>query len=75
MIFAEDGWVSARDPSKKDVYLFAYGLGRFLDGWTAPQLSSPADYRAALKAFYMVSGKTPLIPRWALGNWWSRYCK
>lgn len=28
-----------------------------------------------MKAFYDLSGKTPLIPRWALGNWWSRYCE
>jgi alpha-glucosidase (family GH31 glycosyl hydrolase) len=59
MLFTSDGWVAARDGGKSDLYLFAYGL----------------DYRAALKAFYTVSGKTPLVPRWALGNWWSRYCE
>ena len=31
------------------------------------------DYRSAVKALYMITGKTPLIPRFALGNWWSRY--
>jgi alpha-glucosidase (family GH31 glycosyl hydrolase) len=40
-----------------DGYLFAYGK----------------DYRAAVKAFYTLSGYQPLLPRWALGNWWSRY--
>ena len=40
-----------------DQYWFAYG----------------ADYRAALRDFYRLSGATPLIPRYALGNWWSRY--
>lgn len=59
MLFTEDGWVAGRDAGKSDIYLFAYGL----------------DYRGALNAFYTVSGKTPLIPRWALGNWWSRYCE
>jgi len=59
MLFSQDGWVASRDEGASDVYLFAYGL----------------DYRAALKAFYAVSGKAPLIPRWALGNWWSRYCE
>jgi len=59
MLFEQDGWVAARQEGTSDVYLFAYGL----------------DYRAALKAFYTVSGKAPLIPRWALGNWWSRYCE
>ncbi len=40
-----------------DEYVFAYGN----------------DYRSAVKALYMITGKTPLIPRFALGNWWSRY--
>lgn len=72
MLFTEDGWVAGRDPAKKDIYLFAYGLGRPQSIYS--HLLTP-DHRAALKAFYMVSGKTPLIPRWALGNWWSRYCE
>ena len=41
-----------------DKYVFAFGK----------------DYRAAVKAFYAIEGATPLIPRFALGNWWSRYC-
>ena len=40
-----------------DVYVFAYGH----------------DYAGALHAFYAVSGRTPVLPRWVLGNWWSRY--
>jgi alpha-glucosidase (family GH31 glycosyl hydrolase) len=59
MLFTEDGWVAPRDKSKADVYLFAYGV----------------DYREALKTFFTVSGAPPLIPRWSLGNWWSRYCE
>ncbi len=31
------------------------------------------DYKQALKALYELSGHTPLLPRHALGNWWSRY--
>lgn len=41
----------------KDLYYFAYGK----------------NYRQAIKAFYKLSGDVPLIPRYALGNWWSRY--
>ena len=41
----------------KDYYVFAYGK----------------DYRAAMQAFYMISSPTPLVPRFALGVWWSRY--
>lgn len=44
-------------PKTEDYYVFAYGK----------------DYRAAVNAFYAVSGKTPIVPRYALGNWWSRY--
>ncbi|GAB7346945.1 hypothetical protein MBLNU459_g2006t2 [Dothideomycetes sp. NU459] len=58
MLFTDDGWVSGRRPGHRiDGYLFAYGL----------------DYKAAAKAFYSLSGSQPLLPRWSLGNWWSRY--
>lgn len=40
-----------------DGYLFIYGL----------------DYQRELQDFYKLTGPTPLIPRFALGNWWSRY--
>lgn len=53
----EDGWISQRKKGNLDLYYFAYGN----------------DYKSGLRDFYKVSGKTPLIPRYALGNWWSRY--
>jgi alpha-glucosidase (family GH31 glycosyl hydrolase) len=56
-LFEEDGWVSPRDGKDVDLYVFAYGH----------------DYAAALQAFHAVSGRPPVLPRWALGNWWSRY--
>lgn len=56
-LFEDDGWVAPRDGSRTDIYVFAYGH----------------DYSAALAAFYAVSGSQPVLPRWALGNWWSRY--
>ena len=31
------------------------------------------DYRKQLQTFYKITGPVPLIPRFALGNWWSRY--
>jgi alpha-glucosidase (family GH31 glycosyl hydrolase) len=56
--FVFDGdWVAPRDGSRTDLYVFAFGL----------------DHRAAIDAFHAVSGPVPLLPRWALGNWWSRY--
>ena len=56
-LFEEDGWFSPRGEGRIDVYVFAYGH----------------DYADALRAFYAVSGAQPVLPRWALGNWWSRY--
>lgn len=46
-------------PDKKhtDLYYFAYGN----------------DYRACIYDFYRLTGFTPLIPKYTLGNWWSRY--
>jgi alpha-glucosidase (family GH31 glycosyl hydrolase) len=58
MLFDNEQWVATRRPGDRiDGYLFAYGH----------------DYAEALKAFYALSGPQPLLPRWALGNWWSRY--
>ncbi|HEY7813827.1 MAG TPA: TIM-barrel domain-containing protein, partial [Nakamurella sp.] len=52
-----DGWVGVRERGRIDLYVFAYGL----------------DHTAALDAFAALSGRPPLLPRWTLGNWWSRY--
>lgn len=59
MMFSDDGFVAARrgGEGRIDGYLFAYGH----------------DYAGAVKALYLLSGNQPLLPRWALGNWWSRY--
>ncbi|WP_395728239.1 TIM-barrel domain-containing protein [Nakamurella sp.] len=57
LLLDADGWVAPRPPGRTDLYLFAYGH----------------DYPAAVQAFYAVSGHPPVLPRWALGNWWSRY--
>jgi len=58
MLFDGGGWVTGRVAGDRiDGYLFAYGH----------------DYRTAIRDFYRISGSTPLLPRWALGNWWSRF--
>ncbi|HEY0167290.1 MAG TPA: TIM-barrel domain-containing protein [Jatrophihabitans sp.] len=56
-VLNSDGWVSPRPGDAEDLYVFAYGR----------------DYPQALRALYALSGGQPLLPRWALGNWWSRY--
>ncbi|KAJ4266279.1 hypothetical protein NW762_004263 [Fusarium torreyae] len=58
MLFESNGLAAPRRPGDRiDGYLFSYGY----------------DYKAAMKSFFAISGKQPLLPRWALGNWWSRY--
>ncbi|MGI6107842.1 MAG: TIM-barrel domain-containing protein [Lachnospiraceae bacterium] len=54
-----DGTVSSRPVGNLDLYFFGYGH-RFHEG---------------LRDFYRLTGRPPLIPRFALGNWWSRYYK
>jgi alpha-glucosidase (family GH31 glycosyl hydrolase) len=57
LLWDADGWVSPRNGERPDLYVFAYGR----------------DHAEAVRALYAVSGRTPVLPRWALGNWWSRY--
>ena len=57
LTLGEDGQVKLERGEGSDEYVFAYGT----------------DFRGALKALYMITGMTPLVPRYALGNWWSRY--
>ena len=52
-------WVQPRAEGIEDLYFFGYGH----------------DYAGCVRDFYRLCGKTPLLPRWALGNWWSRYHK
>lgn len=49
--------MTGRDGRRLDVYVFAYG----------------GDPEGALRSLHAVSGLPPLLPRWALGTWWSRY--
>ena len=56
-ILKEDGWIEPRKKGIQDLYFFGYGH----------------DYKEALSDFYYLCGKTPMLPRYALGNWWSRY--
>ena len=54
----DDGWVAPRpDHRRQDWYFFGYGH----------------DYTAALADYARFGGRIPLIPRFALGAWWSRY--
>ncbi len=52
-----DGEVKPRKAKEEDVYIFAYGR----------------NYRDALSDFFFMTGEVPFLPRYVLGNWWSRY--
>lgn len=72
MIFTSEGWVDTRRKGRSDGYLFGYGPGISFSLQVRVWLIFSA-YREALKVYYDISGRPPLLPRWALGNWWSRY--
>lgn len=57
LVLEEDGWIGLRAENTRDVYFFGYGF----------------DYLGALQAFYKLTGNPPMLPAYALGNWWSRY--
>ncbi len=58
VIFDDDGWVGPRpDFALQDWYFFGYGH----------------EYKTALAEYLPFGGDIPLIPRYILGGWWSRY--
>ena len=59
LVFDEAEWLQPREtaPEKRDLYFFGYAQ----------------DYLSAITDYQLISGKPGLLPRWALGNWWSRY--
>ena len=59
MVLGEDGWYTPKKTENEDLYFICYML----------------DHKQALKDFYHLSGNVPMLPRYALGNWWSRYYK
>jgi len=50
------GEVKERENKETDIYVFIY----------------LKDFNEALKDYFKITGYPPLIPRYALGNWWSR---
>ncbi|MCR2817135.1 glycoside hydrolase family 31 protein [Microbacterium jiangjiandongii] len=59
LILSDDGWIRPRDRADESVDIYFFGYGR--------------DFAAALGDFHALTGPIPLVPRFALGNWWSRY--
>lgn len=59
VVLGDDGWVEVRNNNTKDIYFFGYGY----------------NYIDAVKDFYRLTSVPPMLPAYALGNWWSRYYK
>ena len=57
LLIAEDGRILPRKGKGTDRYYFAYGR----------------RYIEAVRDYFRLTGFPPLIPRFTLGNWWSRY--
>lgn len=55
-IVTEDFKIIKRDKDVIDIYLFMY----------------LKDFAQCLKDYYLITGSPSLIPRYALGNWWSK---
>lgn len=53
----QDGTIKPRKCPENDLYFFAYGH----------------NYKSALADYFRLTGMPPLVPRYTLGNWWSRY--
>lgn len=53
----DDGWPVPVEGNRIDLYFFGYGR----------------NFEQCIKDFYKLSNPVPLLPRYALGNWWSRY--
>ncbi|ABX42246.1 glycoside hydrolase family 31 protein [Lachnoclostridium phytofermentans] len=57
ILLNKDGWVKPREQKGIDLYFFGYGR----------------EYLKCLNDYYVLCGKTPMLPRYTLGNWWSRF--
>ena len=60
VLIGEDGFIVQRESYDiEDFYFFSYG----------------DDYIGAVKDYFRLTGIPPLLPAFAMGNWWSRYFK
>lgn len=59
LVFNNDGWLENRNSPSGTVDLYFFGYGR--------------DFNQCIIDFQTISGKPPILPRFALGNWWSKY--
>ena len=58
LLIMEDGTLASRPDGNIDIYVFMYNK----------------DFEKAVEDYFLITGKPSLIPRYALGNWWSKDC-
>lgn len=56
-VIGPSGELTAPQPGHVDLYVFTHG----------------SNHAQAVRDFYRLTGPPPLIPRYAFGNWWSRF--
>lgn len=56
MLYNEQGYLVNREAPYTDIYIFIYGN----------------DINGAFQDYFKLTGYPPLIPKYALGNWWNR---
>lgn len=57
VLLDDSGWPFEREENSLDLYFFYYG----------------EDYPLFFREYFALAGGVPTVPRWALGNWWSRF--
>lgn len=57
LLLQENGELKVRASENIDCYFFGYGN----------------NYKKCIKDFFHLTGNPPMLPKYALGNWWSRY--
>ena len=57
LLLDDDKLVALREKNSYDGYFFGYGF----------------DYLTAVKDLYRLTGAPSMLPKYALGNWWSRF--
>ena len=59
LVFNRDGWVTNRNSPSGALDLYFFGYGK--------------DFTQCIIDFQKISGSPTILPRFALGNWWSKY--
>ncbi|MEG0826298.1 MAG: glycoside hydrolase family 31 protein [Bacilli bacterium] len=71
-LFSSDGFVSIDDSKTKIMSELGNLEERQNDSIDTYVFTYLKDFSECLKDYYMITGYPALIPRYALGNWWSR---